>query len=441
VSLTWFLENVFYRVIPDIIVKLADGLNIPLNEWKNHELLNIGFWPGGDRDGNPYVTHDITQRVAERLKEILLKCYHKDIRLLRRRLTFRQISDDIVEIERKIYEMAFLGAIHYKKSDELIRELEAVREKLIGLHDGLFLDLLEKFILKVRIFGFHFSTLDIRQDSRKHNSIWEEIIKHENKKNKGISLEQYNKLDETEKIKYLLQLKLDVNKIKFADEFDKEVLDTIKTIGVVQQQNGLRACHRYIISNCQSALHVIQVFKLCQLVLGKNAIIDVIPLFETIDDLTAAGNIMQTLYSNKIYRTHVLKRGNKQTIMLGFSDGTKDGGYLKANWSIFKAKEMLTAISRANDIDVIFFDGRGGPPARGGGNTHDFYASLGENIECKEVQITIQGQTISSNYGKYLSAKYNLEQLLSAGVENQIIQKENSQNLTTNEKELIEELC
>jgi phosphoenolpyruvate carboxylase len=106
--------------------------------------------------------------------------------------------------------------------------------------------------------------------------------------------------------------------------------------------------------------------------------------------------------------------------MLGFSDGTKDGGYLMANWAIYKAKENLTAISRKYDITVIFFDGRGGPPARGGGKTHNFYASLGPTIEDKEVQLTIQGQTISSNFGTLESSQYNLEQLISSGIHNSL---------------------
>ena len=109
--------------------------------------------------------------------------------------------------------------------------------------------------------------------------------------------------------------------------------------------------------------------------------------------------------------------------MLGFSDGTKDGGYLMANWSIFKAKEELTKVSREFGIEVIFFDGRGGPPARGGGKTHQFYASVGPTIEDKEIQLTIQGQTISSNFGTLNSSKYNLEQLLSSGIKNEVFQK------------------
>ena len=106
--------------------------------------------------------------------------------------------------------------------------------------------------------------------------------------------------------------------------------------------------------------------------------------------------------------------------MLGFSDGTKDGGYLMANWSIYKAKEELTSISREYGIDVVFFDGRGGPPARGGGKTHKFYASMGKNISNKEIQLTIQGQTVSSNFGTVDSAQYNIEQLLHAGISNDL---------------------
>ena len=125
--------------------------------------------------------------------------------------------------------------------------------------------------------------------------------------------------------------------------------------------------------------------------------------------------------------------------MLGFSDGTKDGGYLMANWSIYKAKEELTAISRAYDIDVVFFDGRGGPPSRGGGKTHKFYASMGHNISNKEIQLTIQGQTVSSNFGTIDAAQFNIEQLLNAGISNDLF---SGKDVTLSEKEeaLLQEL-
>jgi phosphoenolpyruvate carboxylase len=126
--------------------------------------------------------------------------------------------------------------------------------------------------------------------------------------------------------------------------------------------------------------------------------------------------------------------------MLGFSDGTKDGGYLMANWSIYKAKEQLTRISREYGVDVVFFDGRGGPPARGGGKTHQFYASMGKNIANKEIQLTIQGQTISSNFGTIESARFNMEQLMHSGISNTLFSTRSS-TLSENEEELLQQLA
>ncbi len=126
--------------------------------------------------------------------------------------------------------------------------------------------------------------------------------------------------------------------------------------------------------------------------------------------------------------------------MLGFSDGTKDGGYLMANWGIYKAKEELTQISREYGIDVVFFDGRGGPPARGGGKTHKFYASMGKNIANKQIQLTIQGQTVSSNFGTIDAAQYNIEQLLHAGISNDLFSSKEV-TLQADEEELLQELA
>jgi phosphoenolpyruvate carboxylase len=126
--------------------------------------------------------------------------------------------------------------------------------------------------------------------------------------------------------------------------------------------------------------------------------------------------------------------------MLGFSDGTKDGGYLMANWSIFRAKEALTEVSRKHGVKALFFDGRGGPPARGGGNTHQFYASLGDSIESDEIQITVQGQTISSNFGTVNSCQYNLEQLLSSGIANRVFNT-NLSELADGDRDTMNELA
>jgi len=172
----------------------------------------------------------------------------------------------------------------------------------------------------------------------------------------------------------------------------------------------------------------------------ENPPVDIVPLFETVDDLKEADAVMKLLYTNKVYAKHLKARENKQTIMLGFSDGTKDGGYLMANWSIYRAKENLTLMAREHDVKVVFFDGRGGPPARGGGKTHKYYASQGASIENNEIQITIQGQTISSNFGTLDTCRFNLENLLSAGITNGVFNKEKPQ-FTEEQKDLIDDLA
>lgn len=434
VSLIWYLENVFYHSIPDIIVRLLKGLGEPIHTWENPGILKVGFWPGGDRDGNPFVTHDITVQVADRLKKWLMRCYYRDLRKLKKRLTFKHVEELITKAERGIYFTLFENKNVYQSKEDLLAILLEAREVLIKEHDGLFLDLLDQFILKVRIFGFHFAYMDLRQDSRKHDALWEEIFSIQGKEFTGTEDELISKVMKTRGIPALDD---------FQEPFHKEMLQSLGTVKTIQAQNGEDGLHRYIISNSQSALHVLEVFQLARLTLGAkadNLPLDIVPLFETIDDLAMAPKIMDKLYKLPEYAAHLKSRGMKQNIMLGFSDGTKDGGYLKANWSILVAKEELSEISRKHGIKVVFFDGRGGPVARGGGNLHNFYASLGQKVENSEIQVTIQGQTISSNYGKQVSCTYNMEQLLSAGLENHLY-PDSEKNLNKEQRKLIQELA
>lgn len=434
ISLIWYLENVFYHSIPDIIIRLLKGLGQPLHTWENPAILKVGFWPGGDRDGNPFVTHETTLQVADRLKKWLMRCYYRDLRKLRKRLTFKHVEEHIVKAERGIYYALFENKETYSSKEDLLAILFDARDALIKFHDGLFLDLLDQFILKVRIFGFHFAYMDLRQDSRKHDALWEEVFSLQGKEFAGTEEELIEKVMKTEELPALDQYK---------EPFHKEMLQSMATVNSIQATNGEDGLHRYIISNCQSVLHIIEVYQMAKLTLGKKdgeLPLDIVPLFETVDDLKMAPQIMTLLYQMPEYKKHLKSRGNKQNIMLGFSDGTKDGGYLKANWSILIAKEELTQASRDNEISVVFFDGRGGPVARGGGNLHNFYASLGEKVENSEIQVTIQGQTISSNYGKQASCIYNFEQLLSAGVENHLY-PDFEKSLNESQRALIEKLA
>ncbi|RRJ89030.1 phosphoenolpyruvate carboxylase [Flavobacterium macacae] len=438
VSLTWYLENVFYETAGNIMQYFQK--NVFAGELLQNQIINFGFWPGGDRDGNPFVTNEITLRVTDRLRTSILKCYYNDIRQLKRKLTFAGVDTIWTELEHKIYRSVFYSKGElYITLDEMKATLMQIRERIISNHQSLYLDDLDKFINKVNLFGFYFATLDVRQNSKIHDGVFDEIEKVAKEENLNVYPENYDNLSESERLNVLMDAKSNLTAELFEDENAKSTIDSIYAIKTIQENNGEYGANRYIISNTQSAQHILETYALFGLCGWENPTVDIVPLFETVEDLHNAEKIMDMLYSNAKYFEHLKRRNGKQTIMLGFSDGTKDGGYLMANWSIYKAKEALTAISRKYDVEVIFFDGRGGPPARGGGKTHKFYASLGPDIENKEIQITIQGQTISSNFGTLDSCRFNLENLLSAGVANQVFYKGDNK-LSDSEKEILEEL-
>ena len=421
VSLVWYLENVFYYSFGTIYNYIQQ--NIFDNKQMPNEIINIGFWPGGDRDGNPFVTPETTLKVAKRLRYTVLKNYYRDVRTLKRKLTFRGVDERIQALEIKLYDSFTrpddrdILDLNYLKS-----ELNDIKDIIVKDHQSLYVPEIDSLLNKIHLFGFHFATIDIRQDSRAHHSVFTSMVDTLIASGSTIFPKDYNDLPQDKQIKILSKVQGGpIDLFLFKDEEVLKTLNTIKAIKTIQETNGEYAANRYIISNNQTALNVMQLFAMLKLVAFPDDLtVDIGPLFETIDDLENADAVMKELYTNPVYSAHLKKRGNKQTIMLGFSDGTKDGGYLMANWGIFQAKERLTKISKKYGITAIFFDGRGGPPARGGGKTHQFYASLGPTIEAKEVQLTIQGQTISSNFGTQDSSQYNLEQLISSGILNRL---------------------
>lgn len=439
VSLIWYLENVFYETSGEIVHYLQK--NILPGTSINNQLIKLGFWPGGDRDGNPFVTTEITLKVADRLRTSILKCYYREMRNLKRKLTFAQVDVLVAELENKLYRSVFYskGEI-YITLEEFMSQLNKIRTILIEKNQSLYLDELEDLIIKVNLFGFHFASLDIRQNSKIHDAVFKDVVQYYLNSNSTIFPSNYFELTEAQKIEVLSTVKGNLDSNLFANEITKSTIESMQAIRQIQEKNGEFGSNRYIISNNESALNVMETFALFKLNNWENPTVDIIPLFESVDDLQNAYVIMEKLYTNPVYMAHLASRNNKQTIMLGFSDGTKDGGYLMANWSIYKAKEELTAMSRKYGIKALFFDGRGGPPARGGGKTHKFYASLGPNIENSEIQITVQGQTISSNFGTLDSCRYNLENLLSAGATNQVFNKQKN-ILSENEKEILDQLA
>ncbi|WP_108247147.1 phosphoenolpyruvate carboxylase [Muricauda brasiliensis] len=431
-NIIYILRNTYYDAVGELYQYVKS--NIRDEKFENYNLMKLGFWPGGDRDGNPFVTADITKQVADELRLTLMKCYYNELKNLRKKLTFKSMQEDINALSTKLYHAMFdpTAPISY---EEIIGHLSDVRQQLVEYYHELYLDELDQFIDKVHIFKTHFATLDIRQDHSKHTLVVESVLK----KN-GIIKESLDELKEKELVKLLLEKDFKLNPKDFDDDIVKDTIVNIQNLKAIQEKNGEDGCNRYIISNSEdifSVLFVFGLFRWC----GwneKDITFDIVPLFETMKGMDASEEVMQTLFDIPKYRQHLERRRDIHTIMLGFSDGTKDGGYLKANWSILKTKETLSKVCKKNGIAAIFFDGRGGPPARGGGKTHRFYAAQTKDVANHEIQLTIQGQTITSTYGTKEQFMHNSEQLLTAGLSNNLFGKELT--ISASQRKLIEEL-
>ncbi len=429
-SIIYYLRYVYYDTIGELYTKIKKTF-CDDSFLLNKDLIQLGFWPGGDRDGNPFVNVDITTRVAEELRIAILKSYYSHLKFIRRRLSFRGVSEILQQLSADLYAAIFAGKSI--NAEQIIEKAEEAAKILVEKHNSLFLDLLINFKDRVQIFGTHFATLDVRQDSSIHQEIIDGIYENHFSDIDGI--------DDDKKFNDLIQLNSAVNPDHFENPYIKDTLKMVKKIAEIQKLNGERGMNRYIISNSEAIKDIMNVytfFRICGYQ-DDEISVDIVPLFETMDGMANSENMMRDLYQHELYKKHLVRRGNKQTIMLGFSDGTKDGGYLKANWEIYKTKERLTKISREFGIEVVFFDGRGGPPARGGGKTHDFYASQGNTIANNKIELTIQGQTITSVFGNKEQATYNFEQLLTAGIENDVF-KNAKKDLDTVERNLIDEL-
>ncbi|MPL55796.1 Phosphoenolpyruvate carboxylase [bioreactor metagenome] len=432
-SIIFYLRYVYYDTIGELYKKLKQSFGS--EDFDIHQdVFQLGFWPGGDRDGNPFVTADVTLKVANELRNSILKNYYNHLKDLRRRLSFRGVSEVLEKLSNELYNNIFKNE-NSISSETILKYLSEAEHILKTQHNGLFTNILVDYRDRVKIFGTHFATLDIRQDSRIHQKVIDELVAKYSKQNVA-------ELTNSEKVNILISENIKAHPDDFEDEIIRETLKSVINVKEIQVKNGERGMHRYIISNSdtvEDVMNVFALFKVCGYE-DKDINIDIVPLFETMEGLANAEKVMKDLYNDSVYQKHLAKRIREQTIMLGFSDGTKDGGYLKANWEIYATKERLSKISEENDVKVIFFDGRGGPPARGGGKTHQFYASQGKTIANNKIELTIQGQTITSVFGNKDQAKYNFEQLLTAGIENEVF-KNHKKDLTEKERTLIEELA
>ena len=420
------IEDSLWDTIPKVYRRLNQifeknmGKGLP----KNFNPIEFGSWMGGDRDGNPFVTAQVTKRVILLSRWEAAKLYEKSMTKLIRSYSMEKCSNKILKITGKTFEpyRVYLRPLRDKlrkthraierhlvnneplneknllsEREEILKPLRVVRESLEqnqseNIASGDLLDLMRR----AKCFGINLARLDIRQESSRHSQLLAEYIK------KKLN-QDYSSWDEDRKIKYLsakMQNKNVLKNFQFKNKENKEVWSTFKVLAT-QPKECLGA---YVISMTSSASDVLSV-----MFFQKEANIEnrlrVVPLFETLDDLINAKPIMEKLFSLKWYRKDI---NNKQEIMIGYSDSSKDAGKLSASWHQYKLQQEIIKLAKKYKIDITFFHGRGGSAGRGGGPIQATLRSQPAGSVNGKIRITDQGEVIQQKYGYEPLAKYNL---------------------------------
>ena len=421
------IEDSLWETIPKVYRRLNSifvqnmGKGLP----KNFNPIEFGSWMGGDRDGNPFVTSKVTKEVILLSRWEAAKLYEKALTKIIRSYSMQNCSKKISSKVGSTYEpyRVFLRPLRdkmrnthrsieqhliYKKpldqtkllsnKEEILKPLRIVRESLEenqneNIASGELLDLMRR----AKCFGINLARLDIRQESSRHTQLMNEIIKNKFNKN-------YNKLSEDKKISLLKTLILSkknlINKFNFKNKENKEVWSTFKALA----EEPAECLGAYVISMTTSASDILSISFLQKEAKIKEQL-RVVPLFETLDDLINAKSIMDSLFSKAWYRKLIK---NKQEVMIGYSDSSKDAGKICASWHQYKAQESIVKLAKKYGVQVVFFHGRGGSAGRGGGPIQATLRSQPPSSVNGKIRITDQGEVIQQKYGYEPLAKYNL---------------------------------
>ncbi len=359
---------------------------------RKNAFLTFGSWVGGDRDGHPYVTTETSKLTLAHQNERILAHYDRECKLLLEELSHSvpdsspagrhaselapdvRVSDPFQPAEWYRHQLVLIRQRlkgEYRNCDEFIRDLEGIRSVLLeqGANRAA-RGRITSLILQARVFGFHLATLDFRDHSGKLESAIGEIE------------------------------------------------EEMRTLAGLQERYGEAAAHRFVLSMTREASQLKSLLK----VAGEaGARVDLVPLFETVDDLQGSPGIMEELWTDPEYRRHLESRSGIQEIMLGYSDSNKDGGYLAANWRLFQAQNELAGLAERQGIKVRFFHGKGGSIDRGGGASHRGLLAQPHASQDGRIRITDQGEVVSLKYSNPDIACRNLEQLTSAVISTQCL--------------------
>ncbi|VSV97574.1 phosphoenolpyruvate carboxylase [Streptococcus pneumoniae] len=467
-----YYNSSFLKAVPHLTTEYkrlaqAHGLNL-----KQAKPITMGMWIGGDRDGNPFVTAKTLKQSALTQCEVIMNYYDKKIYQLYREFSLstsivnvskqvremaRQSKDNSIYREKELYRRALFDiqskiqatktyliedeevGTRYETANDFYKDLIAIRDSLLenkgeSLISGDFVELLQA----VEIFGFYLASIDMRQDSSVYEACVAELLK-----SAGIH-SRYSELSEEEKCDLLLKELEEDPRILSATHAEKsellaKELAIFKTARVLKDKLGDDVIRQTIISHATSLSDMLELAILLKevgLVDTERARVQIVPLFETIEDLDYSEETMRKYLSLSLAKKWIDSRNNYQEIMLGYSDSNKDGGYLSSCWTLYKAQQQLTAIGDEFGVKVTFFHGRGGTVGRGGGPTYEAITSQPLKSIKDRIRLTEQGEVIGNKYGNKDAAYYNLEMLVSAAINRMITQKKSDTN-TPNRYEAI----
>ena len=460
----FFMRNTIWETIPRVYEDVSRALETYYDYSIDlPKLLQYRSWIGSDRDGNPFVTPEVTLQTAQTHRRTALKLYLQDLKNLRRELSMSRrkvtiplrlvdsLSEDAGEVSVPEYRLRqFVHEPFRKKviymtqrledlleqthsetslfqeeppaynSERFIQDLELIRDCLIesGFANVARRGLLHTILIRAKAFGFHMAAHDIRQHSRIHEAAVHDLL------NLAGVTSSYMDLPEADRIQILTdELKnprpLQPHVAELPDS-TRKVLDAFETIRMIVRLEP-NSIGNYIVSMTHSVSDLLEVMILAKEVGlwtyrdGKvNCPIDFVPLYETIEDLEKAAGLMRQLFSTPIYQVHLQARNNFQEIMLGYSDSNKDGGYWMANWALHKGQASLGEVCREFGVDFRLFHGRGGTVGRGGGRANQAIFAMPAACHNGRIRFTEQGEVISFRYGRPEIAHRHLEQIVHA---------------------------
>ena len=466
-----YFNETFFTELPRLYIQVAQQLHkrYPEKTWALPPFFRVGSWIGGDRDGNPYVTADILRETLRLQSAAALTHYLEDIHELGAELP---LSDLLVNVTPELMALAEHSTDHSpQRADEPYRRAlsgiyarlaatarsldqfepvrheigeaapydspDALRRNLKVLANSLKLNgstnlaggRLRRLMRAVQVFGFHLAPIDLRQNSEVHARSVAELLAGAGR------CPNYEALSEVDRSKLLVDeiatpRPLYSPYLSYSEETQGE-LAIFFAARELRQRYGVAALPNCIISKTDGVSDLLELALLLKesglLLPGAEPRLDVniIPLFETIEDLQKSAATMDGLFKQSVYRELIAGRRNEQEVMLGYSDSNKDGGFLTSGWELYKAEIALTAVCRQHQVCLRLFHGRGGSVGRGGGPSYLAILAQPAGAVSGQIRLTEQGEVISTKYGNPDTGRRNLEVLLAATLEASLTDHEN----------------